>query len=48
MTGLWAGVLVLAGLAFGVPCSPLNVNIWWPDLAAFIVARLRAFAAPKE
>jgi len=43
LAGLSAGMLVLVGLALGVPCSPLHWSAWWPHRMARFGARLRAW-----
>jgi hypothetical protein len=41
--GLSAVALILVAQAVGVPCSPLHVSTWWPDLTDFVGARVRAW-----
>jgi hypothetical protein len=41
IVGLFAGALILVSLALGVRCSPFHVSAWWPDLTAFVGARVR-------
>ena len=48
VVALFAAALILVSLALGVPCSPLHVSAWWPDLTAFIGARVRRPVAVKE
>jgi hypothetical protein len=37
---LFAGTLILASLALGVPGSPLYVSAWWLALTGFVGANL--------
>jgi len=37
---LFAGIVVLASLALGVPGSPLYLSAWWLALTAFVGANL--------
>jgi hypothetical protein len=37
---LFAGTVVLASLALGVPGSPLYLSAWWLALTAFVGANL--------
>ena len=48
IVGLCAGTLVLVSLALGVPCSPLHVSAWWPDLTAFVGAWVHRPVTLKE
>ncbi len=37
---VFAGLMILASLAFGVPGSPVFVNAWWLALTAFVGANM--------
>ena len=43
----FAGLVVLASLALGVPGSPLFVSPWWLALTAFVGANLLQSALTK-
>ena len=44
---LFAGTVVLASLALGVPGSPLYLSAWWLALTAFVGANLLQSAVTR-